>query len=169
MGVDVSWMRAQDRASWLLAAAVAAVIGIVVLTVTVSAGARAAATTAAAKPLVMKEKAEMHLTSVPSTTFQEKGRMTGTFAGSITAYVTGYSVSKGAFTMTAYMSGGTISAQGTTHNHTVGPTGYAEGTVQVTRGTGRFAHATSKGMRLRAVIDRENFHVTSEISGTLSF
>jgi hypothetical protein len=122
----------------------------------------------AARHLNLLEKCDMHLASVPASTLTERGTITGTFNGTVTAYITVFTISKGSYSVTAYFSGGDVTVQGTTQNRNYGTTGYAEGPGRITRGTGRFAHASSGTLQLKAWMNRRNFSITTEMHGQIS-
>lgn len=122
----------------------------------------------AARHLNIFEKCSLHLASVPSRTLTERGTMTGTFNGTVTSHITVFTISKGSFRVTAHVSGGDVTIQGTTVNRNYGTTGYAEGPGHITGGTGRFAHASSGTLQLKAWMNRRNFSITTEMHGPMS-
>lgn len=157
MGASLAWIRAQARFLPIFVA------------VTLSAFACAQASAGASKRMLITEKAQMRLASAPGVTIKEQGPATGTFKGRVVSYFTSYSVSRGSLILTAYLPGGTITIRGTSRNRVVGSTGYAEGTGRVSRGTGRFAHASGNALQFKAVVNRRNFYATAELHGPLSF
>jgi hypothetical protein len=111
-----------------------------------------------------------HLHYVPrlseGATLVEEGTATGSLPGRMRAHLNVGATFSGTFTF--YPRGGSISGHGTA---TPGGSGRYEsfrGTLVVTRGTGRFAHARGKA-GLYGVFDRQTFALTVQTTGTLSY
>ena len=154
----------------LVAMSVSALVGIGVTASAVTAlpRARVSSVAVASRLQYMTEKSQMHLASAPGVTIKEQGSIAGTFNGSSVAYFTSTSISRGSLILTANLSGGTITVRGETHNRVSGSTGYSEGTLRITHGTGKFAHASSSTLRFHAVVNRKNFYITAEVHGPMS-
>ncbi len=174
MGLDSARTTPRGRILSVLATILLSVIvgiGMTASAVTASPRARAGAAkhvAVASKVTYISEKSQLRLASAPGVTIKEQGSLTGTFKGTVVAYFTSYSISRGSLTLTGYVPGGVVTVQGETHNRVSGSTGYSEGTVRIIHGTGKFAHASSKGLRFHAVVNRKNFYITAEVQGQMS-
>ncbi len=174
MGADSTRVRGAQRRrvlSFLATASVGTIagFGMTAPAVTAAPGASGAGHHAvAARVLSITEKAQMHLASAPGVTIKEKGTEKGTFNEYVVATFTSYSVSRGYMTLTAYGSGGEVTIQGESTTRVSGATAYAEGTVRITRGTGKYAHASSNSLHFHAVINRRNFSILGELQGRMS-
>lgn len=174
MGVDLARGRGAQRRrvlSFLATASVSTVVGVGVTASAVTAAPRASGAkhdAVASRVLFISEKSHMHLASAPGVKIKEQGSETGTFNASVVAYFTSYSLSRGLLTLTAYGPGGEVTVQGETHNRVSGSTGYAEGTLRIIHGTGKFAHASSNALHFHAVINRRNFSIAGEVQGRMS-
>ncbi len=148
-----------------------------------SAGAsRARATTAAAEDraslvpahaarlLVIDDTAHMTITnpSSASATLVEEGRATGSLAGTVRARLTvgANSVTAG---FTIYLNGGTISGHSTAHlNPGKGEYASFGGSLGVSHGSGRYAHASGGGA-LYGTINRNTDNATVQVVGNLHY
>lgn len=69
---------------------------------------------------------------------------------------------------TLYVHGGTLTGHGSAKPHGSGRYESFGGTLTITGGTGRYAHAHGRG-GLYGVFDRSNYNVTVQTTGTLSY
>jgi hypothetical protein len=73
-----------------------------------------------------------------------------------------------AVTFTAYPSGGSLSGSGTESYYVAGHTGYFKGTMKITHGIGRYAHA-SGSLHIAGRIERRSYAVSVEITGRFRY
>jgi hypothetical protein len=150
----------------LLTAALAAIAG----TATSNAVAwRSTPAARAARTLTFNISASLHLVGLAGHVLNEKGSFTGTQSGTIAIRFTSVSSTSGNATFAAYSSkGGSVSGRASTKGHVVGATVYFTGTITVTGGTGRWAHASGRNLHFSGTVDRHNFHATAHIQGTIN-
>jgi hypothetical protein len=121
----------------------------------------------AARTLEVKDESHMHLVRESGSLLLEEGTATGTLPGTVkvrfdvgatvTAYFTIYS-----------RSGGSISGHGKGALHSTGAYATFGGTLSVTSGTGRFAHASGNG-GLYGAINRRTYALTVQTIGKLDY
>lgn len=121
----------------------------------------------AAKTMSVNLTAKMHLIGRPGHVLNEQGTFTGTLGGSINVHFTAVTSTSGIGTFLAYPSGGSIAGQTNTKGHVVGANIYFTGTMTITKGTGRWAHASGSGLQFSGVINRQNFHATGHMQGNI--
>lgn len=162
--------RAGSRQGTLLATtALAAACAVLTLTTSALAGHRAAA----ARALNVTDTAELHKTGEAGASIIDQGKAKGTLPGNVrVAFNVGVAVSA-TFSITTHS--GSISGHGSgTLNEAKHKPGHINiyasfgGTMKVTHGTGRYAHAHGTG-GFYGVINRENYSVTLQTTGTLSY
>jgi hypothetical protein len=121
----------------------------------------------AARTMSLNLSAAMHLIGRPGHVLNEQGSFSGTLSGSIDIHFVSASSTTGAGTFVAYTQGGSISGETRTSGHVVGASVYYTGTMSITKGTGRWAHAAGSGLRFSGVINRHNFHSTGHMQGSI--
>jgi hypothetical protein len=124
----------------------------------------------AARLLVVNDTAHMTITnpSSASATLVEEGRATGSLAGTVRARlaVGASSVTAG---FTIYLKGGTISGHSTAHlNPGKGEYASFGGSLGVSHGSGRYAHAAGSGS-LYGTINRNTDNATVQVVGNLHY
>lgn len=129
-----------------------------------SGGARAVA----AKTQSFNINSTLHLVGHPGHVLNEQGTFGGTQSGTIAIRFTSVSSTSGEATFTAYPSGGSVSGRASTKGEVVGANVYFSGNMTVTGGTGRWAHASSRGLGFSGVVDRRSFRATTHMTGTIS-
>jgi hypothetical protein len=123
---------------------------------------------AAARTLPFNIDSNLHLVGRPGHVLNEQGAFTGSQSGTIAIRFTSVTSTSGAATFAAYSSrGGSVSGTASTKGHVVGARVYFTGVLSVTGGTGRWSHASGRGLRFTGVVDRHNFHATTHIQGTI--
>lgn len=143
---------------WMIGAAT----GLAVL-----AGAMVLATgSAEARTLKATDTAKLHKVSASGSLLFEEGTATGTLPGKMRASVNVGATISGSFTF--YLHGGTIKGHGEATPHGEGTYESFAGTVTVTRGTGRYAHARGQ-TKLYGTFDRSNYALVIQTAGTLSY
>ncbi len=122
----------------------------------------------AARALSVHDTASLRLVSHQGTQIlNERGVASGTLRGSL-AIAIHLAYTSAAVTFTAYPSGGSLSGGGTEAYYVAGHTGYFKGTMRITHGTGRYAHA-SGSLHITGKIVRRSYAVSVEIIGQLRY
>jgi hypothetical protein len=131
--------------------------------------AQAAAEGRAAHVVSVKDEGHLHLVSKASSgsMLVEEGPVTGTIAGSVrVSFDIGPTVTA---TFTIYpRGGGSISGHGEGALHSTSLYATFGGSLAVTRGTGRYAHAHGSG-GLYGAINRKTYALTVQAVGTLHY
>jgi hypothetical protein len=120
----------------------------------------------AARTLKASDTAHLRYVSAAGSLLSEEGSATGTLPGKMRASVNiGASIS-GNFTIST--KGGTINGHGSATPHGSGTFESFAGSIVVTGGTGRFAHARGK-TGLYGTFNRSTYALTIQTTGTLSY
>jgi hypothetical protein len=120
----------------------------------------------AAHSLSATDTAHLHYISASGSLLFEEGRATGTLPGSMRVHFSVGSTLSGSFTI--YTRGGTIVGHGSAKPHGAGVYESFTGSILVTGGSGRYAHAHGRG-GLYGTFDRENYALVLQTTGTLSY
>jgi hypothetical protein len=160
------------RRRWAIAPAVA----VVALATSACAGAAVAAAAKVRSPLAsaarsvsLNESGRLHLTSKQGFTLNEQGTASGTITGTIYIHLHLTSTSKVTAEVSIYPSGGSLSGSGSAAYRVEGGVAAFTGTLAITRGTGKYAHARASGLRFTGTIERRSDAVSVRVSGPLSF
>jgi hypothetical protein len=122
----------------------------------------------AAGSLAFNINSTLHLIGHPGHVLNEQGTFNGSQSGTIAIRFTSVTSTSGGATFTAYSSkGGSVSGRTSTKGHVVGAKVYFTGTMSITGGTGRWSHASGGGIRFSGVVDRHNFHATTQMQGSI--
>jgi hypothetical protein len=125
--------------------------------------------TAAARTMAFNINSNLRLIGRPGHVLNERGTFAGSQSGTIEIRFTSVTHTSGEATFAAYSShGGSVSGRASTKGHVVGATVYFTGVMSITGGTGRWAHASGRGLRFSGVVDRHSFHATTHMQGTIS-
>ena len=110
-----------------------------------------------------------HLRAVPQggNTIHEQGEATGTFRCRITVDLRIVSTNKVTATFTVTPTGGTVTGKGSARFVAQGAYGYLGGVLSITRGTGKFSHASGTNIGLSGKFNRETFSATVQVHGTI--
>jgi hypothetical protein len=151
---------------WLVS--VLAALGVGAGVVSSEAGAaRGGPVAAAAKTQTFDINSTLHLVGKAGHVINEQGSFSGSQSGTIDIRFTSVSSTAGEATFVAYQSGGSVSGRTSTRGHVVGRTVYLTGSMTITGGTGRWAHASGHGLGFSGVVDRQNFHATTHMQGSI--
>jgi hypothetical protein len=145
----------------------AALLGALYAAALASASPRPRARARTASTTSLNERAQLHKTSSHELTLNEQGTATGTIKGTIYIHLKVESKRVTA-EVNIYPSGGSLTGYASASYH-VGTTNASfSGTMSVTRGTGRYAHARATGLHFTGSIRRIDDYTTVEVSGKLS-
>lgn len=144
---------------WRIGAATSVVLLVVV---------GSAAPAAMAHTLKATDTAHLYKVSVSGSNLIEEGKATGTLPGKMRATVNIGATISGNFTL--YIHGGTIKGHGTARPHGSGRYESFKGSIVITGGTGRYAHARGE-TGLYGTFDRESedYALVIQTTGTLSY
>jgi hypothetical protein len=126
------------------------------------------ATAVAARTQSFDINSTLHLIGRPGHVLNEQGTFSGTQSGTIAIRFTSVTSTSGEATFTAYPSGGSVSGRTSTKGEVVGAHVYFSGSMTITEGTGKWAHASGRGLGFSGVVDRRSFHATTHMTGTIS-
>ena len=156
--------------------AIAPAAALAVLAIAACAGPLAVGPAGAASPparasrsLSLSEGGHLHLTSKQGFTLNEQGSATGTIAGTIYIHLHLTSTSKVTAEVSIYPSGGSLSGNGSAAYRVEGSVAAFTGTLSITRGSGKYAHARASALRFAGTIQRRGDAVSVHVSGPLSF
>lgn len=140
--------------------------GIGAFAVTASSTAQPAAR--AARTIALNETGHLHLTSHRHLTLNERGSASGTIRGTIYIHLNIISTNRVTAEVNIYPSGGSLSGYAKASYRVAGPTASFSGTMSITRGTGRYAHAHGSGLSFSGTIRRSDDAITVRLSGQMS-
>jgi hypothetical protein len=120
----------------------------------------------AARVLNASDTAHLHYISASGSLLFEEGKASGTLPGSMRIHLNVGTTFTGNFTI--YADGGTIQGHGSAAPHGSGTYESFSGTLAVTGGSGRYAHAHGHGA-MSGTFDRDNYALVIKTSGSLSY
>jgi hypothetical protein len=141
----------------------AALLGALNAAALASAGPRARTATTTS----LNERAQLHKTGYHELTLNEQGTATGTIKGAIYIHLNVESKRVTA-EVNIYPSGGSLTGYASASYHTGTTNASFSGTMSITRGSGRYAHARATGLHFTGSIRRIDDYTTVEVSGKLS-
>jgi hypothetical protein len=121
---------------------------------------------ALARSVKATDTAHLRYVSASGSLLREEGKATGTLPGSMRASVNVGATISGNFTI--YTRGGSIKGHGSATPHGSGVYESFAGSVTVTGGTGRYAHAHGH-TRLYGTFNRNTYALVIQTTGTLSY
>jgi hypothetical protein len=120
----------------------------------------------AARVLNASDTAHLHYITALGALLLEEGKATGTLPGSMRVHLDVGTTFTGTFTI--YASGGSIQGHGSATPHGSGMYESFSGTLTVTGGSGRYAHAHGRG-GLYGTFDRESYALVIKTTGSLAY
>jgi hypothetical protein len=150
-------------------------VAAVSLSATVAAGTLAPGTFAAApvgrmaRTVNVTESGHLHLTSGHGLKLNEQGTATGTIRGSIYIHLTISSPTRVTAEVNIYPSSGSLTGTSSASYSTKSTNPRFSGTLVITRGGGRYAHAHASALRFTGTIQHDTDAVTVQLSGPLSY
>lgn len=121
----------------------------------------------AARTLHIVDTGHLHLLHASGAILSEEGPVSGTLPGSTRVRLDVGENVTASFTITS-RGGGSITGHGSAALHSSGRYASFGGSLSVTRGTGRYAHAHGSG-KLYGVIDRRTHSLAVQAIGTLNY
>jgi hypothetical protein len=156
--------RPRTPRAWSVIAAVA--LGLLGLA-SVRAAQASSAPARAARTLNVTDEARLHLTGTQGEVLLEEGPAKGALAGTVKVRFTVGATVSGSFTIYP-RGGGSISGHGTARLHSTGTYASFGGSMSVSHGTGRYAHAHGRG-GFYGVVNRHDNSLTVQTTGRLSY
>jgi len=120
----------------------------------------------AARSLSVNDTAHLHLLKASGSRLLEEGPVSGALPGHTRAQLTVGATFGG--TITIYAPGGTLSARGSATPHGSGRYESFSGSITVTHGTGRYAHAHGHG-GMYGTFDRQTYAFVIHTTGNLTY
>jgi len=131
--------------------------------------ARPTPTAVAARELTLQESGSLHLVSHHHEQLVEVGHGAGTLSGNITVRMT-LTTTQATISFTAYPStGGTVVGRGEGSIYAGGHTANFSGTATITGGTGKYAHASGRGVHLEGTLQRHTFALYVKVEGKMRY
>jgi hypothetical protein len=120
----------------------------------------------AAHVLNATDTAHLRYVSSSGSLLFDEGKATGTLPGNMRVHLNLGTTFSGTFTI--YASGGSIQGHGSATPHGSGTYESFSGTLTVTSGTGRYAHAHGRG-GLYGTFDRDDYALVIKTTGSLTY
>jgi hypothetical protein len=120
----------------------------------------------AARVLNATDTAHLHYVSASGSLLFDEGKATGALPGNMRVHLNLGTTFSGSFTI--YASGGSIRGRGSATPHGSGTYESFSGTLTVTGGTGRYAHARGHG-NLYGTFNRTNYALVIKTTGNLTY
>jgi hypothetical protein len=118
--------------------------------------------------LSLNESGRLHLTSHHGFTLNEQGSASGAITGTIYIHLHVVSTNRVTAEVSLYPSGGSITGLASASYRPSGAVASFSGTMNIARGTGRYAHAGGSGLSFTGTIRRTDDAVTVHVSGRMS-
>jgi hypothetical protein len=122
----------------------------------------------AARTISLIETGHLHLTSHHGFTLNEQGLASGSISGTIYIHLNVVSTNRVTAEVNIYPSGGSLTGHATASYRPAGGVASFNGTMEVTRGSGRYRHAEGAGLSFAGTVQRSNDAVTVHVSGRIS-
>jgi hypothetical protein len=151
-----------------LAAGTLLASGACALAFSLGAAGASGSTAAASRTISLNDTAHLHKTSSRGLNLYESGQASGSLGGTLSLHLDVVSTNRVTAALTVSPRGGTMtgSASGSFRNN--GPTASFSGTLNITGGTGSYAHAHGSGLSFSGTVQRSNDAVTVHVSGHIS-
>jgi hypothetical protein len=116
----------------------------------------------------MNETAQLRVLSRRGIIFNEQGPASGTFRCTLTLRLTA-KVTHVSIQFSANPSGGTLRGEGSANVQPEGAIGRVTGTVSITGGSGRYAHAHGSRLAITGTVNRHNYNLSIRVTGTMYY
>ncbi len=123
----------------------------------------------AARTITLNDSGHLRETSHKGFNLYESGKASGTIGGTVSLHLDVVSTNRVTAELTVYASGGgsmSGTASGSYRNN--GATASFSGSLSITHGTGKYAHARGSGISFSGTIERLHGSVTVRVNGHLS-
>jgi hypothetical protein len=128
----------------------------------------AAPSASTAKHVTMNGTVRAHLLQHHGgTELSEAGTLTGTYSCPLTVGIN-IAYTQATITFVCRASGGTFSGHGTTSYYAAGHLAHFEGALSITSGSGKFAHVSSQGLRIKGTLIRHSYALTASVAGGMT-
>lgn len=115
----------------------------------------------------LKETATLHLVAHQGTQIlHEEGQAAGTLRGKLTVVIN-IAYTTATVTFTARSSEGTLAGRGIESYFVSGKNGHFSGRMNITGGTGAYAHASASNLQTTGLIKRAHYEVVMTVDGAL--
>jgi hypothetical protein len=145
----------------------AALVGLTGVLSIVAQGAASTPVASFARLLNVTDEAHLHVTGSSGSLFSEEGSATGALPATVKVRFSVGATISGSFTIYP-RGGGSISGRGSAHLHSAGTYASFGGSMTVSHGMGRYAHAHGSG-GFYGVLNRRNNALTVQTTGRLSY
>jgi hypothetical protein len=122
-----------------------------------------------ARTISLNESGRLQLTSKKGFALNERGSTSGAIVGSMYIHLNLAPGSRVTAEVNIYPRGGSLTGTGSASYRVEGGVAVFSGTLSITRGTGKYAHARAPGLRFTGTIQRRNDAVAVRLSGPLSY
>jgi hypothetical protein len=123
----------------------------------------------ASRTISLNDSGHLHRTSHKGFNLYESGTASGSLAGSLSLHLDVVSTNRVSATLTVSPSGGSMTGTASASYRNNGGTASFSGTMSISHGTGKYAHAHGSGLRFSGTIQRSNDAVTVKVNGSLSY
>jgi hypothetical protein len=123
----------------------------------------------AARTITLTESGRLHLTSHHGFTLNEQGSAFGTISGTIYIHLTISSTNHVSAEVNIYPSGGSLTGSASAAYRVEGSLASFNGTMNITRGSGRYSHAHGSGLSFTGTVQRSTDAVNVRVSGRFSY
>jgi hypothetical protein len=151
-----------------LAAGTLLASGACALALTLGAAGASGSTAGAARTITLNDTAHLHRTSSHGFNLYESGTAGGSLSGSLTLHLDVISTNRVTAGLTVSPHGGSMTGTASGSYRNNGATASFSGTLNITSGTGSYAHAHGSGLSFSGTIQRSNDAVTVHVSGHIS-
>jgi hypothetical protein len=116
----------------------------------------------------LNDTAHLHRTSSHGFNLYESGQATGSLGGSLSLHLDVVSTNHVTAQLTVKPNGGSMNGSASGSYRVDGGTASFSGTMSITGGSGRYAHAHGSGLSFSGTIQRSNDAVTVHVNGHFS-
>lgn len=120
------------------------------------------------RTVYLREYASLHLTKEEGNTLYERGKAWGTFSGGIAARLH-FAANSVSATFTLYPKGGSVTGTAFARYIVKGSTGYYGGTLNITKATGSYRHASGRSIGISGTISRYSFKLSVKAKGWIKY
>ena len=161
-------MHIRNRTRRSLAAGTLLATGACAAALTLGAAGASGSIATAARTFSLNDTAHLHRTSSHGFNLYESGQAGGSLSGSLSLHLDVVSTNRVTAGLTVYPHGGSMSGTASGSYRNNGSTASFSGTLNITSGTGSYAHAHGSRLSFSGTIQRSNDAVTVHVSGNIS-